>query len=106
MATLSRYFASIAVAVMLAAAPARAETIRIVIDRLAFSPAEVEARVGDTIEWANSDKFAHTATLKGGWEVMLPVGQSGRLVLEEAGTFDYFCRFHPNMKGRLVVTAP
>ncbi|PWJ93058.1 plastocyanin [Mesorhizobium loti] len=93
------------IALMLAAGtvPARAETIQVTIDRLVFSPATVEAKVGDTIEWVNKDVFAHTATVKGSWEVMIPPKKSASLTLKTAGPVDYFCRFHPNMKGRLVV---
>ncbi len=52
--------------------PAEAETIQITIEKLVYSPAEVSAKVGDTIEWINKDNLAHTATVKGGWEVMIP----------------------------------
>jgi len=85
---------------------AKAETLRVTIERMAFSPAEISAKVGDTIEWMNKDAFAHTATVKGGWEVMLPVKKSGSITVEKAGTIDYYCRFHPNMKGRIMVTRP
>ena len=93
----------IALALTIVAAPAQAETIQVTIDKLVFSPATVEAKVGDTIEWVNKDVFAHTATVKGGWEVMIPSKKSASLTLKAAGPVDYFCRFHPNMKGRLVV---
>ncbi|MER8447513.1 cupredoxin family copper-binding protein [Mesorhizobium sp. M1066] len=93
----------IALALAVGTVPARAETIQVIIDRLVFSPATVEAKVGDTIEWVNKDVFAHTATVKGGWEVMIPPKKSASLTLKAAGAVDYFCRFHPNMKGRLVV---
>lgn len=93
----------IALALAVGTVPARAETIQVIIDRLVFSPATVEAKVGDTIEWVNKDVFAHTATVKGGWEVMIPPKKSASLRLKAAGPVDYFCRFHPNMKGRLVV---
>ncbi|ESZ20619.1 MULTISPECIES: cupredoxin family copper-binding protein [unclassified Mesorhizobium] len=94
----------IALALAVGTVPARAETIQVIIDRLVFSPATVEAKVGDTIEWVNKDVFAHTATVKGGWEVMIPPKKSASLTLKAAGPVDYFCRFHPNMKGRLDVT--
>jgi plastocyanin len=80
-----------------------AQTLHITIDKMAFSPAEIEAKAGDKIEWANNDAFAHTATVKGGIEVMLPPKKSGSMIVEKAGTFDYYCRFHPNMKGRIKV---
>src|SRR5205807_2362695 len=74
--------------------PAAATTIQVTIDKLVFSPATVEAKVGDTIEWVNKDVVAHTATVKGGWEVMIPPKKSASLTLKAAGAVDYFCRFH------------
>lgn len=94
----------IALTLAIGIVPAQAETIQVTIDKLVFSPATVEAKAGDTIEWVNKDVFAHTATVKGGWEVMIPPKKSASLTLQKAETVDYFCRFHPNMKGRLVVT--
>jgi len=91
-------------ALVLAAAPAAGATIQVTIDKLVFSPDAVEAKVGDTIEWVNKDVIAHTATVKGGWEVMIPPKKSASLTLKAAGTVDYFCRFHPNMKGHLDVS--
>ncbi|CAN7505167.1 cupredoxin family copper-binding protein [Mesorhizobium amorphae] len=92
-----------ALALALVASPALAATIEVTIDKLVFTPASIEAKVGDTIEWVNKDAFAHTATVKGGWEVMIPPKSKGRITLEQAGAVDYFCRFHPNMKGRVDV---
>jgi plastocyanin len=94
----------IALALVLSASPTFAATIEVTIDKLVFSPASIEAKVGDTIEWVNKDVFAHTATVKGGWEVMIPPKSKGKITLKEAGAVDYFCRFHPNMKGHLDVT--
>ena len=85
---------------------AHAETITVTIAKMAFSPTEIGAKVGDTVEWVNKDAFAHTATVQGSWEVMLPVKKSGSITFNKAETIDYFCRFHPNMKGRITVTAP
>lgn len=84
---------------------ARARTLQVAIDKMAFSPAEIEVKAGDTIEWVNNDTFAHTATVKGGFEITLPPKKSGGVVLEKAGSIDYYCRFHPNMKGRINVTS-
>jgi plastocyanin len=84
--------------------PAKAETVQISMQNLEISPAEAKARVGDTVEWTNKDVLAHTATARNGdWDVMLPPKKSGTLVLKKAGTVEYYCRFHPNMKAVLIV---
>ena len=81
-----------------------AETVRIDVDKLAFTPAQVSAHVGDTIEWANGDFVAHTATgRKKEWDVTIPAKGIGRVTLKKAGIIDYYCRFHPNMVGRVAV---
>ncbi|OCP18275.1 MULTISPECIES: cupredoxin family copper-binding protein [unclassified Ensifer] len=84
----------------------RAETIRVTIEKMAFVPAEIEARVGDTIEWVNRDILVHTATSNGGGEVLIPAKKTASFVVGESGQVDYYCRFHPNMKGRISVTKP
>lgn len=87
------------------AVSAHAATIRVTIEKLAFTPVEVNAKVGDTIEWINKDAFAHTATAKNGdWDVMIGPNKTARLVVKKAGATDYYCRFHPNMTGRVTVT--
>lgn len=90
--------------------PAAAETVKVSIDKLVFSPADITAKVGDTIEWINKDVVAHTATLSKtsllkAWDVIIPAKKTAELKLTEAGTMDYYCRYHPNMKARIVVTA-
>jgi plastocyanin len=84
---------------------ALAATVQISMENLEIAPKEVSAKVGDTIEWVNKDAFAHTATAKNGdFDVMLQPNKSGSMVLKKAGTFEYYCRFHPNMKAVLTVT--
>lgn len=85
------------------AVSAHAETIQVTIDKLVYSPVEIRARVGDTIEWINKDIVAHTATVRGDWDVMIAANSSASLVLKKTGIVDYYCRFHPNMKGRITI---
>jgi plastocyanin len=97
---------AVILAEILLAGPAGAETIRIEVKNLAFSPAQVTAHVGDTIEWTNSDFVAHTATARNHeWDVSLPLHAKGQTVLNKSGTVEYFCRFHPNMKGEITIQA-
>ena len=93
-------------ALLLAAAcvPARAATVQITMENLVISPAETDAKVGDTLELVNKDVLAHTATAKNGdFDVMMPPKQTVTYVLKKAGTVDYYCRFHPNMKATLKI---
>jgi plastocyanin len=86
------------------AGPAGGATIQISMENLEISPAEVSAKVGDTIEWINKDVFAHTATAKNGdFDVNLPAKKSATFVVKKAGTVDYYCRYHPNMKAMLKI---
>ena len=87
-----------------AAAPPK--VVPIVIDDAAFAdpPKGLTINVGDTIEWFNKDVVNHTATAKNGdWDVVVPKGKKVSVVLKKAGTVDYYCRYHPNMTGRMVI---
>ena len=83
---------------------AQGATIEITIENLVFSPANATAAVGDTVLWVNKDVFTHTATARNGdWDVAQPPKKTVPLVLKKAGTIDYYCRHHPNMKGTIAV---
>jgi len=86
------------------AVPAHAATITITMEKLVISPAEATAKVGDTLELVNKDVIAHTATAKNGdFDVMMPPNKTVTYVLKKAGSVDYYCRFHPNMKATLKI---
>ena len=100
-----RWIVAIAAALTLAmSVSADAATVQITMENLVISPAEASAKVGDSIEWINKDIFAHTATARNGdWDVTMPPNKTVTSVLRKAGTVEYYCRFHPNMKATLVV---
>jgi plastocyanin len=82
------------------------EIVQVKISDLAYSPAEITARVGVTVQWVNDDFVDHTATAKNGdWDVMIVAGKSAELQLTRAGSIDYVCRFHPNMTGTIHIVA-
>jgi plastocyanin len=72
----------------------------------AFSPATVEIQVGDTVTWTNDDDTEHTVTASDGLfdSGELAEGATFSFTFETAGEFSYFCAFHPDMQGRVVVT--
>jgi plastocyanin len=86
------------------AVPAHAATLQIVMENLVVSPAEVSAKVGDTVEWINKDVFVHTATARNGdFDITMPPKKTVTSVLNKAGTIEYYCRYHPNMKAVLKI---
>lgn len=83
-----------------------AATVSIAVAEFAFAPAEATAKVGDVVEWENSDAAPHTATLDdGACETgNIPTDGTGALLFTAAGTFPYHCAIHPTMTGTLTVT--
>ena len=70
--------------VLLTGTSVAGEIVRVAINDLAFSPADVTAKVGDTIEWVNGDFVDHTATDKGGaWDVAIAAGKTGSAGADE-----------------------
>jgi plastocyanin len=95
----------VVIALGMTSVPAHAETIEVTIGGLIFSPAEITAKAGDTVVWMNKDIVAHTATVRGGFDVMIEPDKSARVILTKAGIVEYYCRFHPNMTGRINVVS-
>jgi plastocyanin len=84
--------------------PAQAATVQVTMENLVIAPAELSAKVGDTVELINKDIFAHTATARNGdFDVTMPPKKTVTFVLKKAGTVEYYCRFHPNMKATLTI---
>lgn len=90
------------------AAPFQQGTAAVMIQGFKFDPATLSVPVGTTVTWTNHDKAPHTATSvvdgKFNTGTIDPDG-SKSVTLNEAGTFEYFCQIHPNMKATLTVTA-
>jgi plastocyanin len=107
----------IAIGALLAAAPAAADappaaTVKAegnaFTGGLQFDPASVTVRVGDTVQWVNTDRVVpHTATEDHGlWDLAGTYGQTPanppgfgpgetRERVFEAGTAHYYCKVHP-----------
>lgn len=76
----------------------------LVIDKMAYGPAPPNLHEGDTLVWANHDILLHSATATdGSFNVDIPPGASRSVKLTHAGTIDVYCRYHPDMKVRLMV---
>ncbi|MBA7481277.1 Amicyanin [subsurface metagenome] len=75
------------------------------IKSFAFVPLRVVVKLADIVQWKNSDLAPHTATADDGvWgTATLRNEESGDFVAKAPGTFAYHCKFHPSMKGVIVV---
>jgi len=84
-----------------------ADPQRLDIARFAYCPATHTVVVGTELTWANADLAPHTVTYDGpGGPVdsgSMAQGQSWSTRFGSAGTYRYYCRFHPGMTGTIVV---
>lgn len=85
--------------------PAAATDYLVVIEKMKFGPTPDNLRVGDVIVWQNKDILRHTATARDkSFDVDLPPGAEVKTTMTQAGSFAFFCRFHPGMTGILTVS--
>ena len=72
-----------------------------------FSPTDLSAASGDTIEFDNADDVKHSFTaeeleidedVEAGESVSIDLGEA------EAGSYDFICKYHPDMTGTLEIT--
>src|ERR1700679_2314419 len=76
----------------------------VVINNLASSPTNLTVRIGDTVQWINKDLFLHSATApNNSFDLALKPHATAGVVMLRAGVYSYICRYHPGMKGQIVV---
>ena len=80
-------------------------TDKVEIADFKYDPDGVIVDAGTEITWTNSDDAAHTATADdSSFDTSdLDQGDSASVTFDEAGTFTYYCRFHPFMKATVEV---
>ncbi len=102
--------AASAAALPLAAAVVRAEghstTHTVVIQNFAFTPADLQIKAGDTVTWVNQDTTQHSVLdLGGAFDTdLINPGASASLTFASAGSFNYRCRPHGNMRGSITIS--
>lgn len=78
-----------------------------------FNVANLEVSVGTTVTWTNKSSVNHTVTsgIRGEDDAgdlfdsgTLSPGETFDFKFEEAGSYDYYCGFHPNMTAKVTVT--
>ncbi len=79
------------------------------IKDLAFTPAKLDVKVGETVTWTNLDDFDHFVKSDTGETQTLNSGTMGQnktysATFTTAGTYKYHCDIHNSMKGIITVT--
>ncbi|MBA3578756.1 MAG: cupredoxin family copper-binding protein [Gemmatimonadaceae bacterium] len=79
--------------------------VRVNIKDLAFSPATLRIKVGQTVEWVNGDPLAHTVTADDKSWGSAFLNQGGGYVrrFTAVGSFPYHCEPHPQMQATVIV---
>ena len=92
----------------LAAAPATAKEIVVTMSGSQFSPATIEAAVGDTVRFVNDDTMDHNVFVPtAGFAIDLgrqEPGSETSYTLGKAGSFEVECVFHDFMTARVEVS--
>jgi len=74
-----------------------------------FQPSSLTISVGDTVTWTNHDSAPHNIVVSDGPEKFsgptIQQGQSWSYTFTKAGTYQYYCGVHPDMKASITVTA-
>jgi len=89
-----------------AASADSASDVMVDITDFAFNEASVTIPVGGSVTWTNNDSAPHTATAQDRDVLQtgtLNQGESFTQVFDTPGTYEYFCEFHPNMSGTVIV---
>jgi plastocyanin len=78
--------------------------VHVVMRNMKFSPASVEIKRGETVEWTNEDITPHTATSAPLFDSgSIDSDKSWRHTFTKPGNFPYTCTFHPEMKAVVTV---
>lgn len=83
---------------------AREKTV--ILSQACFMPNFARVNVGDTVTWINKDQLAHTVTgvnMAWGSEKDLYVDDRVSMRFTKAGTYPYYCIYHPGMAGAVLV---
>ena len=80
----------------------------VTIKDFAFNPNALSVLVGGSVTFKNLDTASHTASdAAGAWDSgNLDTGQSWTYKFTKAGTYKIICKYHPSMKGTIVVGGP
>jgi len=104
---LRRSAATLAALPVLATTAKAQTTHTVTIKNMSFNPANLTISAGDTVTWVNEDRPRHSAWEDSGNAFdtgLLANGESASVTFNGAGSFNYRCRPHGNMRGSITIS--
>lgn len=81
----------------------RAQLHVVEIRAMKFEPAEILVNEGDTVEFVNRDVMIHDVTeAKNKLWTSTPLMTGGSYKKLVSGNVEYYCSFHPTMRGKIM----
>ena len=81
----------------------------VIVEEFAFQTGSMIVQPDTVVTWENQDSTDHTVTSgtpnepTGVFDGELPANGELTISVDEAGTYPYYCRIHPNMTADLIV---
>ena len=85
---------------------AMGDGVQVEITGFAYNPGTITIQAGESVTWTNMDAAPHTVTAQDRDALQsgtLNQGDTFTQTFDTPGTYEYFCEFHPNMMGVVVV---
>jgi plastocyanin len=80
----------------------------IIIQNMAYNPAQITVNAGDIVRWVNKDTVVHSVVFSKASMIdpsgVLTSDQSFSVRFYNTGVYNYSCGIHPQMQGSVVVT--
>jgi plastocyanin len=80
----------------------------IVIQNMAYNPAQITVKAGSIVRWVNKDTVPHSVVFTDpaipSSGILAPGQAYASVILNKAGIYNYSCSIHPQMHGSIVVT--
>jgi len=81
------------------------------MEGIAFEPADITVKTGDTVTWTNNEAVGHDVTKEGGSGPDFSSGEPGAMqegdtfeqTFDMPGMIEYVCTVHSNMTGTVTV---
>ena len=75
------------------------------ISGFAFVPQTLRVAVGTRVTWTNNDSVNHTITSQDNLfdSGTISKGATFSYIFNQSGTFEYHCKIHPSMTGKIIV---